>query len=137
MTKKKNSLCITAPMLVFTTLTIPATVSAEDIFWKALASGKLDLYLRYRFEFVDDGRTVPGQLKDAYANTLRTALGYSTGLFYNFGLYAQFEDVRVLGEEAFNDGGTNGVTDRAVVVDPEGTEIKQANLRYEGFPRTI
>jgi hypothetical protein len=134
MTKKKNSLCITAFMLVFTTLTMPATVSAEDLFWKALTGGKLDLYLRYRFEFVDDGRT---QLKDAYANTFRTALGYSTGLFYNFGLYAQFEDVRVLGEEAFNDGGTNGVTDRAVVVDPEGTEIKQANLRYERFPRTI
>ncbi|MCI0401516.1 MAG: hypothetical protein L0Z68_09545 [Gammaproteobacteria bacterium] len=37
------------------------------------------------------GRSVP--LQDAKASTLRTALGYTTGLFHDFGAYVQFEDV--------------------------------------------
>jgi hypothetical protein len=134
MTKKKNSLCITAPMLVFATLTMPATVSAEDIFWKALTGGKIDLYLRYRFEHVDDGD--PVRPDPANAHTLRTALGYSTGLFYNLGAYMQFQDVRVIGNEDFEDG-SNNKPQTAQVVDPEGTEVHQANLRYEGVPKTV
>ncbi len=134
MTKKKNSLCITAPMLVFATLTMPVTASAEDIFWKALTGGKVDLYLRYRFEHVDDG--LPARPDPANAHTLRTALGYSTGLFYNFGAYVQFEDVRGIGNEDFDDGSNNN-PQTAQVVDPEGTEIQQANLRYEGIPKTV
>ena len=47
-------------------------------------------------------------LKDVYANTLRTALGYSTGLFHGLGAYLQLEDVRALGDDTFNDGGANG-----------------------------
>jgi hypothetical protein len=111
----------------------------SDPFWHFLTGGKLDLYLRYRFEYVDDAQNtpLPFPVKDAYANTLRTALGYNTGLLYNFGAYFQVEDVRTIGVERFNDGGSNGVTDRAVVVDPEGTEIQQANLRFEGIPQTI
>lgn len=134
MTKKKNSLCITVPMLVFAILTMPVTVSAEDIFWKALAGGKVDLYLRYRFEHVDDD--LPARPDPANAHTLRTALGYSTGLFYNFGAYVQFEDVRGIGNEDFDDGSNNN-PQTAQVVDPEGTEIQQANLRYEGIPKTV
>ena len=134
MTEKKNFLCITAPMLVFATLTMPVTASAEDIFWKALTGGKVDLYLRYRFEHVDDG--LPARPDPANAHTLRTALGYSTGLFYNFGAYVQFEDVRGIGNEDFDDGSNNN-PQTAQVVDPEGTEIQQANLRYEGIPKTV
>jgi hypothetical protein len=120
--------------------------AAGDNLVDALKGGKVDLYLRYRFEFVDDDqpRINPGPpplltgipLKDAHASTLRTALGYSTGLFYDFGAYVQFQDVRVIGDDAYNDGGSNGVVDHAVVVDPESTEIHQANLRYVGLPYT-
>jgi Alginate export len=121
-------------MLVFATLTMPATASAEDIFWKALTGGKIDLYLRYRFEHVDDGD--PVRPDPANAHTLRTALGYSTGLFYNLGAYVQFQDVRVIGNEDFEDG-SNNKPQTAQVVDPEGTEVHQANLRYEGVPKTV
>ncbi|MGH6636609.1 MAG: hypothetical protein ACRED0_10940 [Gammaproteobacteria bacterium] len=89
---------------------------AADNIVDALKGGKVDLFLSYRFEYVDDGqpRIVNKQLsniplQDAKASTLRTALGYTTGLFYDFGAYVQFEDVRVLGNDAYNDGGTNGV----------------------------
>ncbi|MGH8554639.1 MAG: alginate export family protein, partial [Gammaproteobacteria bacterium] len=116
---------------------------AGDNLIDAFKGGKVDLYLRYRFEYVDDGqpRIINNQpsniaLQDAKASTLRTALGYSTGLFYDFGAYVQFEDVRAADDDAYNDGGSNGVFDKATVVDPEGTEIHQANLRYAGLPYT-
>jgi hypothetical protein len=49
----------------------------------------------------------------------------------------QFEDVRVIGNDLFDDGGSNNRLDRAQVADPEGTEVHQANLRYEGIPKTV
>ncbi|MGH8501616.1 MAG: hypothetical protein ACREVE_03925 [Gammaproteobacteria bacterium] len=117
------SICLTA-------VVVPAPVAADD-FWGALSGGKVDLYLRYRFEHVEDDQ-LPA-VEDANANTLRTALGYTTGLFHGFRAYLQFEDVRAIGNDLYNDGGTNGVTDRAAVVDPEGTEINQAYLSFAGL----
>ena len=110
----------------------PASLSAE--FWDALAGGKIDFYARYRFEQVEDDQLPV--LRNAHANTLRTTLGYSTQLFHDFGAYVQLEDVRVIGDARYNDGGSNGIVNRAVVVDPEGTEVQQALLRYRGIPRT-
>jgi hypothetical protein len=110
-----------------------APARADDL-WQALSEGKVDLYLRYRFEHVEDDQ-VP-TVDDANANTLRTALGYRTGVFYGFGGYVQFEDVRAIGNELYNDGGTNGIIDRAIVVDPQGTEVNQAYLGFTGLPDT-
>lgn len=121
-------------LVLATSLLLTSAAASADDLWQALSSGKPDLYLRYRFEQVEDGQKPA--LKDAYANTLRTALGYTTGLFHGVGGYVQLEDVRVVDNEAFNDGGSNGVKQRAVVVDPQGTEIQQANLRFRGVPRT-
>ena len=84
---------------------------AATSLWQAIANGKPDLYMRYRFEHVDDAQLpVVG---DAYANTLRTALGYSTGQFNGLGAYLQLEDVRALGDDTFDDVGANGITNRA------------------------
>src|SRR5918992_758814 len=116
-------------LVLATMVGLPITIHAEGSLWQALTGGKLDLYLRYRFEYVDDDAL---GLDQAYANTLRTALGYSTGLFYNVGLHLQLEDVRAVDDDLYNDGGSNGVTERALVADPEGTEVQQANIRFEG-----
>jgi hypothetical protein len=114
---------------------LPSTPAhSMDAFTEALLGGKPDLFLRYRYESVDDG--VP-HLKDAYASTLRTALGYNTADFYKFGAYLQLEDVRVIGHERYNNGGENGVSDRATIVDPPGTEVNEAYLRYGGVHRTV
>ncbi len=110
------------------------TSAAADNLVESLINGTPDLFLRYRYERVDDGR--PG-LKRAHASTLRTALGYQTGTFYGFSVYGQFEDVHAIGEDRYNDGGTNQVNDRATVVDPEGNEINQAFLRFSAVPRTV
>jgi hypothetical protein len=106
---------------------------AEESLMDAITKGKVDFYARLRYEYVNDGAPV---LKNANALTLRTALGYSTGLFYGLGGYLQVQDVRAPLED-FNDGGGNGKVGFASVVDPEGTALQQANLRYEGLPGTV
>src|SRR3989304_4797235 len=132
-------LSLTAPVLAAEDTSAAGNASPPDPFWQFLTGGKVNLYLRYRFEHVDDAQKTPAPfpVQDAYANTLRTALGYTTGLLYHFGATLQVEDVRVLGREMLNDGGNNGITSRARVVDPEGTEIQQANIRFEGTPKSV
>jgi len=132
-------LSLTAPVFAAEDTGTSANAAPSDPFWQFLTGGKVSLYLRYRFEHVDDAQNTPAPfpVKDANANTLRTALGYTTGLLYHFGATFQVEDVRVIGRDMFNDGGSNGITSRAVVVDPEGTEIQQANIRFEGIPKTV
>lgn len=120
--------------IVMVVAMLAASSAAAEDFWRAVTGGKPDLYMRYRFEHADDGQQPV--LDDAYANTLRTAVGYSTGLFHGFGVYGQVEDVRSFGHAQYNDGGSNGLVSRAVIVDPQDTEVQQANLRYRGLPRT-
>ena len=125
------------PFLAITSLAllgVMTTTAAEDSLVEAVIGGTPDIFLRYRFERADDAR--PG-LKRAYASTLRTALGYQTGTFHGFSAYGQFEDVHTIGEDRYNDGGSNQVNDRAAVVDPQGNEINQAFLRFSGVPKTL
>lgn len=126
-----NTLASLAPLALFAVI---ASASADDSLVDALTGGTADLFLRYRFEFVDDGAPA---IKNAYASTLRTALGYHSGTFHAFSAYVQFEDVHVIGQDLYNNGGENGVTDRATVVDPQGTEINQAFLRFGGLAKTV
>ena len=145
MTRAVRSRHYTAAFVGLLGTGVAGPLYAGDNIIDALKGGKVDLYLRYRFEFVDDDNCVVSgcpptdnrPLDAAYANTLRTALGYSTGLFYDFGAYVQFEDVRAADNDAYNNGGENGVVDkRRRWSIPEGTEINQANLRYAGLPYT-
>ncbi|MDD2724883.1 MAG: hypothetical protein PHH59_12785 [Methylovulum sp.] len=109
--------------------------SSDPSLLSALKSGRFDLFLRYRFEAVEDATP---NLAPAYASTLRSALGYRTGAFHNADGYLQVEDVRVVGDDKlYNDGGANGVSQRAVVADPEGFELQQGIFRYSGLPRTV
>ena len=104
---------------------LPSNISEEII--NAIADGKVDLSLRYRYEIVDDET----KDRDAYASTLRTTLGYRTAPIRGFTGYLEFENVSVVGDDrAYNDG-VNGVTSRGTVVDSETTEVNQAYIRYE------
>jgi hypothetical protein len=114
-------------------LTASGACAADESLLKVFTQGRPDLFLRYRFEFVDDGAP---NLKNAYASTLRTALGFNSGDFYRLGFYVQMEDVRIVGDDLFNDG-SNRIADRALVVDPEGVELQQGYLRYSGVPKTV
>ena len=109
-------------------MTAPITaVHAEDAFFEALSGGDVSFSARARYESVDqDG------IKDADAFTLRTTLGYKTGAFHGFKLFAEVEDISDLGQDDYNDT-IHGKTEYAVIADPENTEINQAYLQYNGF----
>lgn len=115
-------------------LVAATATAAESGLAHAVIGGTPDIFLRYRYELADDAR--PG-LKRAYASTLRTAVGYRTGTFRGFSVFGQFEDVHAIGRDRYDDGGANGVNDRAQVVDPQGNEINQAFVRFTGIPKTV
>ena len=113
---------------------LPAFVStarAADTLPEALTAGKASLQLRYRYEGVEQ----EGFAEKAFASTLRTQLGYTTGDWHGLGGLLQFEDVRVIGNERYNSS-INGLTQYPGVTDPASTEINQAYLSFKGLPDT-
>ena len=104
-----------------------ATVEANQSsnFTQALTEGKVRVNLRYRYEHVDQDN----DLKSANAHTTRTRLGYQTGSFEGFSLFAEMEDIRDIFSEDFNST-TNGKTRFSTVPDPQQTELNQAYLQF-------
>lgn len=105
---------------------------AEDAFWTALTEGKPDFSVRLRYENVDDDT----QPREANANTARITLGYKTGSFHGLGFYGQVEHV----QEVFSDNFNHPARPQpgfATVVDPEGTEINQAYLFFDGVAQGL
>ncbi len=128
----KSLFVVVGSVLVSTVFTPVTAVHAEDALFEALSGGKVDFSARYRYEGVDDeSNTLP----EADAHTVRLTLGYKTGAFYGFRAYGQLEHVEAL-EEDYSDGGTNG-KQFDTVVDPEGTEINQGYISYEGLDKTL
>jgi hypothetical protein len=121
-------------LLLFVTSGLFSSVQADENLWTSLISGKVDVFLRYRFEYADDNSV---SLNEGYASTLRSAFGYRTGDFYDTSLYFQIQDVRVVGDDALYNDGSNNNPGRSVIADAESTEIQQYYLRYGGFPKTV
>ena len=94
--------------------------------------GTFGLYLRYRFEGVDDDAFT----EDGYASTLRTALSYETPGWHALEAFVQFVDVANLGAADAHDDALNGVTNRPSIADPEDTAVAQIFLKYEGIAKT-
>lgn len=109
-------------------IAVPIAAHAEDAFFDALSDGKVSVSVRARYESVEQDNG----LKDADAFTVRTTLGYKTGAFHGFSAFAEIEDVTELGSDNYNSL-TNGETAYSVVADPDGTEVNQAYLQYNGF----
>ncbi|MDH4608474.1 hypothetical protein [Pseudomonas sp. BN102] len=102
-----------------------AALAAEDI-GNLFTQGKPILDARYRFENVDQNNN----LRDANAQTLRTRVGFQSGKWYGLSGLLEVDNVSRLGDAAYNDS-RNGQTNYAMVVDPDGTEVNQALLRYD------
>lgn len=97
----------------------------------ALSGGKVNLDVRLRHENVDQDNA----LKNADAGTIRTRLGYTTGKWNGLDFAVEFEDVEYLGARHYNST-RNGRTSFSTVVDPKGSELNQAFVRYAGLPGT-
>ena len=128
-----NTIGLLAATLLFT-MTASAQEEEAETLKDALAKGDASLSLRYRYELVDDGKFD----KNAYASTLRTAIGYRTLPFKGFSLFIQAQNVAPLfKDDKYNNAGaghlSNDVKDRPVVADPAQTRMQQVYLRVDAF----
>jgi hypothetical protein len=98
---------------------------------QAIDDGVLDVSFRYRFEYVDQDAFV----KEAYANTLRSRLTFAPRLDEDWGFLVEFDDVRHILSDNFNST-RNGQTNRPAVLDPKGTDLNQALVKFTGLPDT-
>jgi hypothetical protein len=92
----------------------PLKQEVYDDLREAVRNGRTWLSFRYRFEYVDQEDFD----ENAYASTLRTVLGYETGVWRKLSGLIEFEDVHAIGPDDTYNSTTNGVTDRPTVVDP-------------------
>jgi hypothetical protein len=111
---------------------VPIPSIADGDIAAAIRDGKTSLGLRYRYESVDQANT----LKNASAPTLRTTLGLTSGTVAGWRGLLEFEDVAVVGGQAYNSG-SNGRTQYSLVRDPVDTEVNQAYLDYAGLSDTL
>lgn len=109
----------------------PTKASEEDGIVASIKAGKPIIDVRYRLEWKEQN----GFGSDAYANTVRTRLGYETGEFYNFKVLVEFENVASIGDDHFNST-TNGRTQFPVIADPDATEINRAQATFTGLDKT-
>jgi hypothetical protein len=98
----------------------PASIS------DAFARGKVSLNARLRYEGVEQTG-----LRDADALTLRTRLGYTTAPLRGWKVMVEAENVIAADGDSYSQAGLNpGGAGRAVVADPETTEINQAWIAF-------
>lgn len=110
------------------TISLSTQAHADDALFEALTGGKVSFSARARYESVEQDNA----LRDAHAFTIRTTLGYKTGNFGGFGAFVEIEDVSDLGSDDYNST-SNGEGTYSVIADPDGTEVNQAYLSYQGF----
>lgn len=96
-------------------------------------AGKFDADLRFRHEAVQQDNP----LKDAEANTLHARFGLTSKAWNDFTFSIQAEAVTALGDDDYNSGPDgNGNTAFSVIPDPEGEQLNQLWVAYNGLPDT-
>ncbi|MGN7439377.1 MAG: alginate export family protein [Alcanivorax sp.] len=90
--------------------------------------------IRYRYEHVDQDGPLP-IVNNAKASTVRTNLGFKTGVYRDFQGLIEGQIVQNIGANDFNDT-TNGKMTYPVVADPDVTEINELWLSWSGLPQT-
>ncbi len=130
----KNKFSVLTVLAALIGLITPQVTYADDPFWEALTSGKVDFSARYRYENVDDDLAP----KEAHASTIRTTLGYKTGKLYNVDGRILLQDVRPVGADDYNDatGRPTSKTQYAVVADPSDTDYIEGYLGFSGVKNT-
>lgn len=108
----------------------PVVVAAQPGLREVMTGGKPSADLRYRNEVIRQG----GLPKTARASTLRATVGYETKPFYGLSAFGQAEGVYGVGREdkyrilSLKNQNHAGYP---VILDPLGTDINQAFLKYD------
>lgn len=98
----------------------------------ALIHGTPTLDMRYRYEFADQ----VGLAHYAKASTVRTRVGYTTGVYEGFKAGVELENISRIGAEHYNDG-VNGKAFYPIVADDNyNTNLNQLYISYQGLPKT-
>ncbi|MBW7894385.1 MAG: hypothetical protein H3C27_04660 [Opitutaceae bacterium] len=114
------------PSSALVALTIATAAAQPDALSDAINGGKLSLNVRTRYEAVEQTG-----LRDAGALTLRARLGFTTAPVNGLKALLEFEHISALDGDRYSQAGLNpGGAGRAVVADPEGTEVNQAALSF-------
>lgn len=108
-----------------------ASGSTNNSVMDAIRDTKPLIDVRYRYEW----KSQAGFAENAYANTLRTRLGFETGEIYHFKVLVEFENILSIGDDHFNST-TNGLTMFPVIADPDATEINRAQITFTGIEKT-
>ena len=103
-----------------------APSEGSDTLADAVFGGEAHLNLRLRAEIVD-----ATSLEGAQAYTERLRAGYGSKPFNGFSFYFDFEDIRTADDDLYNASGIHGDPAKAVVADPEATELNQGYLKYQ------
>ncbi len=113
-------------LLLCAPLLLSAVLTAAETGGNVPAKGKISLNARLRYEAVEQ----PGLL-DANALTLRTRLGFTSGDYAGFKAMVEGENILAADGDRYNQSGLNLVAARrAVVADPDSSEINQAWISY-------
>lgn len=90
------------------------------------AEGKPIIDIRYRYEHVEQDNA----LAHSMMNSVRTRLGYATGVHSGFSALVEVDHLGQLGGD-YNDT-RNGHVGRSVIPDPGGAAVNQAWVRHAG-----
>lgn len=116
---------LTALVCTALALALSAALRAADAS-DLLAKGKLSLNLRARYEGVEQTG-----LRDAAALTLRTRIGFTTAEVSGWKAMLEAENIVAADGDRYSQAGLNpAAKGRAVVADPETTEINQGWVAY-------
>lgn len=123
-----------APRFFLSVLLAVAVSAAEPAsFEEAVAQGRFAVNARLRYEGVEQTG-----LRDAAAFTLRTRLGYAMAPYHGWRWVVDAENVIAADGDAYSQAGLNaGGAGRAVISDPETTELNQAFVAYESGGTTV
>ena len=132
MTKITKTVGLLSCLLLSTTLAAPTAFAQETVvsLEEALKASKVLANLRLRAE----GASFDNGTDNAEALTYRARIGFETGAFAGTKLLVEFDHVEDLVGE-FNDT-LNGNTSRAVIADPNVTELNRLQLSNTSIPDT-
>ncbi len=114
-----------------TALLVCSAAHSEEAPLAALPFGEIDIDFRYRFEYVTNGLPV----KDAYASTLLSRFVFASSSWKNLSIDLNVDNVLNIGNDLYNST-RNGKTNRAVVPDPDGTDLNIARVNFDGIKNT-